>query len=64
MKLKTVKSAQKRIKITRQGKILRRQLSAQHLTQGKSKRVRRAAGKLSQIAQADKKKIKKLVPYG
>lgn len=63
MKLKTVKSAQKRIKITRQGKLLRRKLSAQHLTQGKSKRARRGAGKLSQVARADKNKIKKLIPY-
>lgn len=63
MKLKTVKSAQKRIKVTSRGKLLRRNISAQHLVQGKSKRTRRATGKFTKIAKADMSKIKKLIPY-
>lgn len=64
MKLKTVKSASKRIvKITKTGKILHRKLSAQHLSAGKSKRVRSNADKTVAFNKADAKKIKKMVPY-
>ncbi len=62
MKQKTVKSAKKRLMTTGSGKILRRRLSAQHLAMGKSKRVRRAAGKKVLISSVDSRKIKKLVP--
>ena len=63
MKQKTVKSAKKRLVTTGSGKMLRRRLSAQHLAMGKSKRVRRGADKKMAIAQADRAKIKRLVPY-
>lgn len=64
MKLKTSKSAKKRIvKITKRGKILSRRLSAQHLVAGKSKRTKRATGKKFVIKKADAKNLKKLVPY-
>jgi len=63
MKLKTVKSVKKRIIKTGKGKILRRKMTAQHLTMGKSKRVRRAAGKKVEISKSDSAKIKRLVPY-
>jgi ribosomal protein L35 len=64
MKLKTNKSAKKRIvKITKTGKVISRRLSAQHLVAGKSKRTRRATGKKFVLKKADSKNIKKLVPY-
>lgn len=64
MKLKTVKSARKRIvKITKDGQILHRKLSAQHLSAGKSKRVRSDADKTVAFKKVDAKNIKKLVPY-
>lgn len=64
MKLKTVKSAKKRIvKITKTGKILHRKLAAQHLSAGKSKRVRSNADKTEAFSKVDVKNIKKLVPY-
>jgi len=64
MKQKTIKSARKRIiKITKRGKLLRRRLSAQHLAVGKSKRTLRSAGKKSTVSSADRKKIKRLIPY-
>jgi len=64
MKLKTNKSAKKRIvKITSNGKILSRRLSAQHLVAGKSKRTRRANAKKFSVKKADTKNLKKLVPY-
>jgi len=64
MKLKTVKSAQKRIvKITKNGKVICRKMSAQHLMAGKTKRTRRGAGKNMVLSDVDAKKIKKLLPY-
>lgn len=64
MKLKTVKTARKRItKITKSGKIMRRKLSAQHLVMGKSKRTRRSNQKTQPVSKANVKNIKKLVPY-
>jgi len=62
MKHKTVKSAKKRIvNVTKSGKIMRRNLSAQHLTKGKSKRTLRGSNKKSAISSADRKKIKRLI---
>lgn len=63
MKLKTVKSARKRVIVSGRGKFLRRNLSAQHLAAGKSKRVRSAADKTVTISRTDAKKIKRMVPY-
>jgi len=62
MKQKTVKAAAKRIKITGKGKMMRRKMSAQHLSMGKSKRVRRSSNKLIQVSSADAKKLRKLIP--
>lgn len=63
-KIKTVKSAQKRIvKITSNGKILRLSMSSQHLARKKSKRARRNALQSRKINKVDVKKIKRLVPY-
>lgn len=65
MKQKTVKSAKKRIvKITKNGKIIRRTISGQHRTTGKSKRVLRASNKKTSVSKADKNKFKKLIPNG
>lgn len=64
MKLKTVKSALKRIvRLTKTGKLIHRKLSAQHRVKGKSKRVRRDADKTVAFNNADAKNIKKMVPY-
>lgn len=64
-KLKTVKSASKRIaKITKSGKILRFKISAQHLARKKSKRTKKEAKKKLAISKADLRKIKRLIPYG
>lgn len=64
MKLKTVKSAMKRIvRMTKTGKILHRKLAAQHRSGGKSKRVRSDADKTVAFTKADAKKIRKMVPY-
>lgn len=63
MKQKTVKTAKKRVlKITKNGKLLRRKLSAQHLVAGKSKRVRKSTDKKTTLKKADTKKIKRMIP--
>ncbi len=62
MKAKTVKSAKKRVlKLTKNGLILRRTLSAQHLTAGKSKRALRASNKKVAVAGYDLRKLKQLI---
>jgi len=64
MKLKTSKSAAKRIiKFTKQGKILRMAISAQHRTSGKSKRVKQKSGSHVEVSKANYRTIKKLIPY-
>ena len=63
MKLKTLKTARKRItNITKNGILMRRKLSTQHLTTGKSKRALQGSTKKVAIHKADAKKIKKLIP--
>jgi ribosomal protein L35 len=64
MKLKTVKSAKKRIvNITKNGKIIRRKMSAQHLVAGKSKRTRRSAVAETTLTKSFAKRVKQMVPY-
>jgi ribosomal protein L35 len=64
MKLKTVKTAQKRIaNITGTGKALRLRMSAQHLAPGKSKRALKGTKIFAHISRADIKRIKRMLPY-
>jgi large subunit ribosomal protein L35 len=63
-KIKTVKSAAKRIsKITKNGKIMRLEMSAQHLARRKSKRAKAKANNQAVVHSTDSKKMKRLVPY-
>jgi len=65
MKAKTVKTAKKRIvNVTKNGKLMRRKLTGQHLTTGKSKRTLRNSTKTTPLSHADSKRIKKLIPNG
>ena len=64
MKLKTSKSAAKRVvNVTSRGKILLKKMSAQHRAKGKSKRTLKNAMINFDIARANTKTIKKLIPY-
>lgn len=64
MKLKTVKTAAKRIQtITGSGKAMRLVMSAQHLTSGKSKRALKGTKMSVEISKADIKRIKRMLPY-
>lgn len=65
MKLKTVKTARKRIaRVTKSGKILRRRMSAQHLVRNKSRRVRKNAGQKLAVTKSDIERMRHLIPYG
>lgn len=62
-KQKTKKAARKRVKITGTGKILIGNVRMSHLKTKKSaKRKRRKSG-MRELAKADRKKIKKMLPY-
>lgn len=62
-KLKNSKTATKRIKkITRNKKVIRLRMSAQHRVHGKSKKVTRKSKNPLTVTSADYKKIKKLIP--
>lgn len=63
MKLKTKKAAAKRFKITKGGKILRRRQMASHLKHAKSKSAKNRYKKIAYVAQDEKKRIEKLIPY-
>lgn len=62
-KLKNSKTLLKRIKkITRQGKVLRRKMSAQHRMHGKNKKIKARTRQNPVISSANYKIIKKLIP--
>ena len=63
-KLKTRKSVAKRIKITKTGKVLRRhQLAKGHLRAKKSKKKTHEYKRVLEVSKADRRKIRKLLPY-
>ncbi len=59
-KQKTHKASAKRIKSTKNGKLIRRKAAISHLLTHKSDRKKVPL----EISKADKKKVKKLLPYG
>ena len=63
-KLKTYKSAAKRFRVTKNGKVMRTKLGKSHLRRRKSKRVLRKLDKgLEVTCKGDRKRIMKLAPY-
>ena len=63
-KIKTAKSVTKRIvNVTKQGKLVRLRMAAQHLAQRKSKRSRKNALTPLVITSRFKKRIRRLIPY-
>jgi large subunit ribosomal protein L35 len=63
MKLKTHKSAAKRIKITKNKKLKRRRAFRSHLREKKDKDRKRMYRKELDFALGDEKRMKKLLPY-
>ncbi len=63
-KLKTHKGAQKRFHITGAGKIMRTKGHKSHLRRNKTPRTKRMFDEMLPLADADKKRIARLLPYG
>ena len=62
-KIRTKRSAAKRLKVTASGKLKRRSGWKSHLLEGKSPKRRRRLRQASLIAKADQRRIRALVPY-
>lgn len=62
-KLKTHKATAKRIQVTASGKFMRRKLAISHLRRRKSPNLIRSADKKYQLATADTRRLKRLLPY-
>ncbi len=62
-KLKTHKAMAKRVKITASGKFMRRKVAISHLRRNKSPRLVRSADKYFELSTADRRRMKRLLPY-
>jgi large subunit ribosomal protein L35 len=62
-KLKTHKATAKRISVTASGKFMRRKVAISHLRRNKSANLIRSADKKYQLATADTRRLKRLLPY-
>lgn len=63
-KLKTNRSAAKRFKITKSGKLKKRSANRGHVLGKMSRKRKRNLRKSSYVSDADVKKIRRLLPYG
>ncbi len=63
-KLKTNKSAAKRMRVTKKGKIKRFKAGRRHLLGGKSSKGKRHLGRAALVEKVDEKAMNKLLPYG
>ncbi|MDO8643651.1 MAG: 50S ribosomal protein L35 [bacterium] len=63
-KLKTKRSARKRFKITKSGKIKRKRSFLRHILTSKAKGRKRRLRKAAYVSKADQKSIRRLLPYG
>jgi len=63
-KLKTQKSASDRFHVTGTGKLMRTKGGKSHLRLAKAKRVKRQYDEMQPLSPSDRKRIKRLLPYG
>lgn len=63
-KAKTRKSAAKRFRITKKGKVLRRHAKMRHLLECKSSKTRRALRKVGPVAPSDVARVRHMLPGG
>jgi large subunit ribosomal protein L35 len=63
-KMKTNKQAARRFKITGTGKIMRTKGMKSHLRRKKSPRTKRMFDRMMEVNAADRKRIRRLLPYG
>ncbi|HEK84785.1 MAG TPA: 50S ribosomal protein L35 [Candidatus Aminicenantes bacterium] len=62
-KLKTNKAAKKRFKITANKKILHKKANKSHILTKKSAKRIRQLGKKTELSAADRRVVKKMLPY-
>ncbi len=62
-KLKTKRSASKRFKVTKNGKVLRKKAYNRHLKTTKSAKKKRHLRKTSLVASVEAKNVKVMLPY-
>lgn len=62
-KIKTLKGAAKRFKVTGTGKIRRFKASKSHLLTGKSKKRKRNLRQPGLVSKADAARMRRLIPY-
>ena len=63
-KLKTNKSAAKRFKTTKSGKLKKRSANRGHILGKMTRKAKRKLRQSSYVSDADAKKIRRLLPYG
>ena len=63
-KLKTNRSAAKRFRFTKKGKIKKRNAGRRHILGSKSRKRKRYLRQTGYLSQSDAKKIRRLLPYG
>lgn len=63
-KMKTNKQAARRFKITGTGRVLRAKGMKSHKRSKKSPRTKRMFDKMLEVAPQDRKRIRRLLPYG
>lgn len=63
-KMKTHSGAKRRFKITAGGKIMRMHGMRSHLRRKKAKRRLRAFDKMVEVSPANRKRLRRLLPYG
>lgn len=63
-KMKTNKAAARRFKISGSGKVMRAKGMKSHFRRRKAKRTKRMFDKMFEVAPQDRKRIKRLLPYG
>lgn len=63
-KMKTHSGAKRRFKVTGGGKYMRMHGNRSHLKRKKSKRAKRSYDQMFEVAPADVKRLKRLLPYG
>ena len=63
-KLKTNKSAAKRFKITKSGKIKKRSANRGHILGKMSRKTKRKLRKSSYLSECEAKRVRRLLPYG
>lgn len=62
-KLKTNKAAKKRFKITASKKVLHKKANKSHILTKKAAKRLRQLGKPAELSQADRRVVKKMLPY-